>query len=91
MLSKFQISSPSDLKKMQIQQHYHQESAMTQQICPATNLVQKVGYEVKSVCHVPDARTDHRCKVNYDCGTDSITCRDRSCSLVGYCGLWLHR
>ncbi|KMZ61171.1 mannosyl-oligosaccharide 1,2-alpha-mannosidase, family GH47 [Zostera marina] len=67
-------------------QQYHQESAMTQQICPATNLAQKL----ESVCHVPDARIDHRCKVNYDCGIDSITCRDRSCSLAGYCGLWSH-
>ncbi|GLT70549.1 hypothetical protein SLA2020_426220 [Shorea laevis] len=65
-------------------------SAMSRQLCPATTL--RSGYgsqQIESACHIPDARGDHRCFNDNDCGVDSTTCRRRSCSIAGYCGLWL--
>ncbi|GMH01310.1 hypothetical protein Nepgr_003149 [Nepenthes gracilis] len=66
-------------------------SALSLQVCPATTL--NSGGEgdrtVESACHIPDASRDHRCLNGYDCGTDATTCRRRSCSPSGYCGLWL--
>ncbi|XP_057479781.1 alpha-mannosidase I MNS5-like [Actinidia eriantha] len=65
-------------------------SAMSLQVCPATLLKSGHGSEqVESACHIPDVREDHRCLVEEDCGTDAISCRRRSCSMAGYCGLWL--
>ncbi|CAH9146528.1 unnamed protein product [Cuscuta epithymum] len=66
-------------------------SAMSQQICPATMLSHhEENYpHLESACHVPDMVADHRCATNDDCGVDSTTCRRRSCSMAGFCGLWL--
>eukprot|EP00268_Persea_americana_P045139 TRINITY_DN4588_c1_g1_i2.p1 TRINITY_DN4588_c1_g1~~TRINITY_DN4588_c1_g1_i2.p1 ORF type:complete len:578 (+),score=97.69 TRINITY_DN4588_c1_g1_i2:73-1806(+) len=65
-------------------------SAMSLQVCPDTlTLRRNGGPSVGSACHVLDARADHRCLVDEDCGTDLTTCRKRTCSLAGYCGLWL--
>lgn len=61
-------------------------SAMSMQVCPAVTL--SSGKHIESGCHVPDARSDHRCFADEDCGVDSTTCRRRSCSMAGYCGLW---
>jgi mannosidase alpha-like ER degradation enhancer 1 len=66
-------------------------SAMSLQVCPATTL-NAGGHgdrQVESACHICDARTDHRCFTDEECGVDSTTCRRRSCSMAGYCGLWL--
>ncbi|KAK7389030.1 hypothetical protein VNO78_23861 [Psophocarpus tetragonolobus] len=62
-------------------------SAMSLQVCPAMNL--KSGQHIESVCHIPDARSDYRCLTDEDCGVDASTCRQRSCSMAGYCGLWV--
>ncbi|KAH1248738.1 Alpha-mannosidase I MNS5 [Glycine max] len=61
--------------------------AMSLQVCPAMNL--KSGQHIESACHIPDARSDYRCLTDEDCGVDATTCRPRSCSIAGYCGLWL--
>lgn len=69
-----------------------QASAMSLQICPATTWSSGAcggGQQVESVCHILDARSDHRCSTDEECGVDSTTCRSRSCSIAGYCGLWL--
>ncbi|KAI3807462.1 hypothetical protein L1987_23390 [Smallanthus sonchifolius] len=67
-----------------------QASAMSMQVCPA-NLLNPGhgGQEIESVCHVPDLLDDHICLTDDDCGIDSTNCRRRSCSMAGYCGLWL--
>ncbi|KAF3437093.1 hypothetical protein FNV43_RR19846 [Rhamnella rubrinervis] len=68
-------------------------SAMSLQVCPATTLSSGEngggGQQVESACHIPDARIDHKCSADEQCGVDSTTCRRRSCSIAGYCGLWL--
>ncbi|KAI4326680.1 hypothetical protein MLD38_031968 [Melastoma candidum] len=63
-------------------------SALSSQVCPAISLGSQK-QPIESACHVPDARLDHRCLSDDDCGIDSTTCRLRSCSMAGYCGLWL--
>lgn len=63
-------------------------SAMSLQLCPALSTPSH-GPRMESACHVPDARGNHRCLTDEDCGIDSSTCRRRSCSMAGYCGLWL--
>ena len=64
---------------------------MSMQVCPANLLKPRLdnGQQIESVCHVPDTRDDHRCLTDDDCGIDSLNCRRRSCSMAGYCGLWL--
>lgn len=63
-------------------------SAMSLQVCPATTL--RSGWQqIESACHIPDSRGDHRCFGDEECGVDSTTCRRRSCSMAGYCGLWV--
>ncbi|XP_057950745.1 alpha-mannosidase I MNS5 isoform X2 [Malania oleifera] len=64
-----------------------QASAMSLQVCPANLKLKDGGKQVESACHVPDAFADHRCINDDDCGVDSTTCRRRSCSMAGYCGL----
>ncbi|CAI0398897.1 unnamed protein product [Linum tenue] len=65
-------------------------SAMSLQVCPATSLSLGEGQQpIESVCHVVDARGDHRCLRDEECGVDATSCRSRSCSIAGYCGLWL--
>ncbi|XP_022135212.1 alpha-mannosidase I MNS5 isoform X1 [Momordica charantia] len=67
-------------------------SAMSLQVCPASSLntAGDGGQPIESACHILDARADHRCFSDEECGVDSTTCRRRSCSTSGYCGLWLH-
>ncbi|XP_038688325.1 alpha-mannosidase I MNS5 isoform X2 [Tripterygium wilfordii] len=66
-------------------------SAMSLQVCPATTLNSggHGGQKAESACHVLDARSDHRCFSDEECGVDATNCRRRSCSIPGYCGLWL--
>lgn len=65
-------------------------SAMSLQVCPAITLNSKHGsQQIESACHIPDSRLDHKCSTDEECGVDSTTCRRRSCSMAGYCGLWL--
>ncbi|RVW52808.1 Alpha-mannosidase I MNS5 [Vitis vinifera] len=65
-------------------------SAMSLQVCPATTLNSgRSSQQVESACHIPDAQSDHRCLTEDECGVDATTCRRRSCSMAGYCGLWL--
>ncbi|CAM8885692.1 unnamed protein product [Rhodiola kirilowii] len=64
---------------------FRQSSAMSLQVCPATTL----DHKIESACHITDNREDHRCLSDDDCGVDSTNCRRRSCSVAGYCGLWL--
>ncbi|KAG6635278.1 hypothetical protein CIPAW_11G031100 [Carya illinoinensis] len=65
-------------------------SAMSLQVCPARalNTWGQGDQQAESACHIPDARIDHRCLTDEECGVDSTTCRRRSCSMAGYCGLW---
>ncbi|XP_059645034.1 alpha-mannosidase I MNS5 isoform X1 [Cornus florida] len=63
--------------------------AMSLRVCPATTLNSgHSSQRIESACHIHDARGDHRCSTDDDCGVDSTTCRQRSCSMAGYCGLW---
>ncbi|KAK1310430.1 putative alpha-mannosidase I MNS5 [Acorus calamus] len=66
------------------------DSALSLQVCPATYLARSGGPQAESACHIPDARVDHRCRNDQQCGIDSINCRKRTCSIAGYCGLWLN-
>ncbi|KAJ8449135.1 hypothetical protein Cgig2_004190 [Carnegiea gigantea] len=65
-------------------------SAMAQKICPATtrSTYKPEIQKLESACHVPDTRNDHRCSSDEECGVDATTCRWRTCSMAGYCGLW---
>ncbi|XP_042474145.1 alpha-mannosidase I MNS5-like isoform X3 [Zingiber officinale] len=62
-------------------------SALSQQVCPATTGLRD-SQQIESACHVPDLHVDHRCRMDDECGIDSTTCRNRDCSMAGYCGLW---
>lgn len=66
-------------------------SAMSLQVCPAmTASTSRQAYQkLESACHVADARIDYRCLTDEDCGVDATSCRRRSCSIAGFCGLWL--
>lgn len=66
-------------------------SALSRQVCPSSslNVEGNIGPSAESACHVPDVRQDHRCKNHEECGSDSLSCRERTCSIAGYCGLWL--
>lgn len=81
---------PSNWTSIKIGRQKNQASAMSMQVCPA-NLLNPGhdGQKIESVCHVPDTWDDHRCLTDDDCGIDSVNCRRRSCSMAGYCGLWL--
>lgn len=62
---------------------------MSLQICPASTIHHESHERrLESACHIPDAGADHRCFSEDDCGVDANTCRRRSCSMAGYCGLW---
>ena len=77
---------------VQSEKQARRASAMSLQVCPATTKVNSGGHDnqqVESACHIHDARADHRCFTDEDCGVDSTTCRRRSCSMAGYYGLWL--
>ncbi|KAJ0048547.1 hypothetical protein Pint_15380 [Pistacia integerrima] len=63
-------------------------SAMTLQVCPASFNSRHDKQRVESACHIPDTRTDHKCFTDEECGVDSTSCRRRSCSMAGFCGLW---
>ncbi|XP_010678691.2 alpha-mannosidase I MNS5 isoform X1 [Beta vulgaris subsp. vulgaris] len=67
-------------------------SAMSLQICPAmtSSTSREVDEKHESACHICDTRRDHRCLTDEDCGVDATTCRRRSCSIAGFCGLWLY-
>ncbi|KAL8141970.1 hypothetical protein V2J09_015002 [Rumex salicifolius] len=60
-------------------------SSLSMQLCPATLLKNQ---DIESACHIPDARDNHKCLDDEECGIEAISCRRRSCSMVGYCGLW---
>ncbi|WOL06539.1 alpha-mannosidase I MNS5 isoform X4 [Canna indica] len=64
-------------------------SALSQQVCPATSSGLSISPQIESACHVPDLHSDHRCRIDDECGIDSSNCRKRVCSMAGYCGLWL--
>lgn len=64
-------------------------SALSSQICPETVFRKNVASQWESACHVPDVYPSHRCSTDDDCGIESVTCRKRTCSMAGYCGLWL--
>nr|XP_043636110.1 alpha-mannosidase I MNS5 [Erigeron canadensis] len=81
---------PRNWTSIKIETQKKHASAMSMQVCPA-NLASPghAGHKIESVCHVPDTWSDHRCLTDDDCGIDSTNCRRRSCSMAGYCGLWL--
>ncbi|KAL5212754.1 hypothetical protein ABZP36_023601 [Zizania latifolia] len=64
-------------------------SALTSQVCPETVSRQSVGSPWESACHIPDVFPTHRCRTDDDCGVESASCKRRTCSTAGYCGLWL--
>lgn len=84
--------TPSNLASVKLTKRARRDSAMSLKVCPATTLgnVQEGVQRVESACHVPDARADHRCINDEDCGVDSGNCRRRFCSPAGYCGQWLY-
>ncbi|KAH7433252.1 hypothetical protein KP509_07G061600 [Ceratopteris richardii] len=63
-------------------------SAMESQVCPDFRGLSLSPQRVESACHVLDGHEDHRCTSDDGCGIDAATCRKRTCSSVGYCGLW---
>lgn len=80
---------PSNWTSVKSEERPKRASAMSQRICPATALNCRHDHQqLETVCHVPDARVDHKCVADEDCGVDSTSCRRRSCSMAGYCGLW---
>ncbi|KAG6386152.1 hypothetical protein SASPL_155043 [Salvia splendens] len=81
---------PSNWTSVKSEERRKRASAMSQRICPATSPNCRNDHEqLESVCHIPDTRADYRCLTDDDCGVDSMSCRRRSCSMAGYCGLWL--
>ncbi|XP_037494392.1 alpha-mannosidase I MNS5 isoform X4 [Jatropha curcas] len=81
---------PTNWTYVKSEKQIRQSSAMSRQVCPATSLSSRNGnQQIESACHVPDARSDHRCFSDEECGVASVSCRRRSCSVAGYCGLWL--
>ncbi|CAL4885308.1 unnamed protein product [Urochloa decumbens] len=64
-------------------------SALSSQVCPETIFRKSVGSPWESACHVPDVYVSHRCRTDDDCGIEAVTCKERTCSMAGYCGLWL--
>ncbi|KAA8542625.1 hypothetical protein F0562_023777 [Nyssa sinensis] len=81
---------PSNWTSVKPEKKTKRASAMSLQVCPATTLNSgQNGQQVESACHIPDTRGNHRCLTDDDCGVESTTCRRRSCSMAGYCGLWL--
>ncbi|XP_025015053.1 alpha-mannosidase I MNS5 isoform X2 [Ricinus communis] len=80
---------PSNWTSVKSKKETKRASAMYKQVCPAMSLNRDGDQRVESACHIPDAHIDHRCYTDEECGVDSITCRRRSCSMAGYCGLWL--
>lgn len=64
-------------------------SALSSKVCPETIFRQNVGSPWESACHVPDVFPSHKCRADDDCGIESVTCKRRTCSMAGYCGLWL--
>ncbi|KAI3454549.1 hypothetical protein Pfo_011212 [Paulownia fortunei] len=81
---------PSNWTSVKSEEQPKRASAMSLQICPAASQNCRHNHQLlESVCHIPDARADHRCLTDEDCGVDSTSCRRRSCSMAGYCGLWL--
>ncbi|KAJ7956280.1 alpha-1,2-Mannosidase [Quillaja saponaria] len=81
---------PANWTFVKSEEQVSQVSAMSSQVCPAMSLNSgRIGGQViESACHIPDVRTDHRCSSDKECGVDSTACRQRSCSIAGYCGLW---
>ncbi|KAB5524923.1 hypothetical protein DKX38_022672 [Salix brachista] len=85
-----EIYIPSNWTYVKDEKQTKRSSAMSLQVCPALSLNAGHGEQlVESACHVPDARSDHKCFGDEECGVDSTSCRRRSCSMAGYCGLWL--
>ncbi|XP_043704893.1 alpha-mannosidase I MNS5 isoform X2 [Telopea speciosissima] len=88
-----EIYTPTNWTCIKNEKQGKRASAMSLQICPADILSPRRGnyvHGVESICHVPDSRADHRCMSDVECGVESISCRQRSCSIAGYCGLWLY-
>ncbi|XP_020518839.1 alpha-mannosidase I MNS5 isoform X2 [Amborella trichopoda] len=83
------VSMPTDVTSVKINNLSTKSSALSSQICPALLATLKEDQPVESACHIHDGRASHRCESHEECGIDSTTCRQRSCSLAGYCGLWL--
>ncbi|KAJ6830496.1 alpha-mannosidase I MNS5 isoform X1 [Iris pallida] len=81
---------PNNWTSLQGENQAIHASAMTQQVCPAiaTTARECNSPVFESACHVPDVHSNHRCKRDDECGIDSTTCRQRTCSMAGYCGLW---
>jgi len=66
------------------------QSAMSSMVCPAVSISTVQGkLRVESACHVLDKKLNHKCQSDDECGVDATTCRWRTCSIAGYCGLWL--
>lgn len=81
---------PTNWTYVKSEMNTRRASAMSLQLCPATTLRSgNDGQQIESACHITDARGNHRCISDGDCGIDSTSCRRRSCSIAGYCGLWL--
>lgn len=79
---------PSNWTFVEADKRTRRASAMSLRLCPASSTPSH-GQRMESACHVPDAWDSHRCSTDEECGIDSSTCRRRSCSMAGYCGLWL--
>ncbi|XP_020273011.1 alpha-mannosidase I MNS5 isoform X2 [Asparagus officinalis] len=81
---------PSNWTSVKAENQASHVSALTLQVCPAieTSTRENSAPVVESACHVPDIHDYHRCKRDEDCGVDSTSCRQRTCSMAGYCGLW---
>lgn len=56
--------------------------SLRRRVCPAFG---HPSVEELSLCHILDSRRDGSCESNADCGIDSVSCRDRICSVHGFC------
>lgn len=58
------------------------QDSLRRRVCPAFG---HPSVEELSLCHILDSRRDGSCESNADCGIDSVSCRDRICSVHGFC------
>lgn len=79
---------PHNWTRVKSEDEVLQRSSMSRQVCPVTAPANTIR-RIESACHIPDNCPGHRCRTNDDCGIDSTNCRQRTCSLAGYCGLWV--
>ncbi|KAL5974276.1 Alpha-mannosidase I mns5 [Asimina triloba] len=83
----YQIYLPANWSDIERGSRAIHASAMSSQICPEMLAPMNGGAQVESACHVPDARIDHRCRTDEECGLNPYPGRVNGDS--SHCS-WLH-